>query len=180
MMPPSNTPRLSSADLDIDHQVQEALCHDLEDIADALPQLPTPAKVRRLAERIERVVDEHFPRAERVLAELPEGRRLTERELRRLRSMHTMDAVHAEDLVDVLWARVCDRPIGSQTDLAYMLRCFFDGCRRAIAYKESLLDRRCRQRVSRDRLSAPAAREKAPCSNGRLSPSQSPRLFAAG
>ncbi len=179
-MPSSGPFWISPADIDIDHQVQEALCHDLERVADALPGLPTPDKVRRLAERVDRVVEEHFPRAEALFASMPDSERPTEQELRRLRNMHTMDAVHGEDLIDIMWDRVCDRSTGSQNDLAYMLRCFFDGCRRAIAYKESLLARGQRMPVNPDRQSPQAAREKGSCRNDRLSPVQSRRLFAAG
>jgi hypothetical protein len=127
--------------LDDDHQIQRALCRDLEAIADALPGAPTPAVLRRIGERIERVTQEHFPRAIEALAALPPDCSPTREELAMLDSMQATDATHGEDLVTALWQHVLRTRPPNPAELGYMLRCYFDGCRRAIAFKESLVAR---------------------------------------
>lgn len=128
-------------ELDHDHQVQQALCADLERMADELPAIQPPAKVRRIAERIEAVPATHFARAEFLLGSLPAECRPSDIELHRVAEMHAIDSVHADDLVGALWEYLARRPGLASGQLAYMLRCFFDGCRRAIAFKEALLAR---------------------------------------
>lgn len=133
--------------LEEDHAIQLVLCRDLEALADGLPGLPGLPGIRRLCDRIICVVDTHFDRAEQALAALPPAVRPGEEELERLREMHLMDSLHGHDLVVALWQHAAHqghcgtgraaaaRPGVGQ--LGYMLRCFFDGCRRAMALKES-------------------------------------------
>ncbi len=133
-----------SADLDQledDHQVQRALCRDLEAIADALPDAPSPDTIRRVGERIERVAALHFPRALALLGTLPADCAPSPEEFAILAAMQANDATHGEDLVVALWRHVRRDPGVNAVQLGYMLRCYFDGCRRAIAFKESLLAR---------------------------------------
>jgi hypothetical protein len=59
--------------------------------------------------------------------------------LERLRDMHVMDAMHGEDLVTVLWDSTARGAVARPGEFGYMLRCFFDGCRRAIALESTLL-----------------------------------------
>ncbi len=124
-----------------DHQIQRALCRDLEAIADALPDVPSPAQVRRIGERIERVSTEHYAHALGVLRSLPEACRPSETELAALEAMHAIDASHGEDLVTALWEHVERSPKRHDGQLGYMLRCYFDGCGRAMAFKEALIGR---------------------------------------
>lgn len=124
-----------------DHQIQRALCRDLEAIADALPDVPSPAQVRRVGERIERVSTEHYAHALAVLRALPEACRPSDGELATLEAMHSIDASHGEDLVTALWDHVERSPTRHDGQLGYMLRCYFDGCRRAMAFKEALIGR---------------------------------------
>lgn len=124
-----------------DHQIQRALCRDLESIADALPDAPSPAQVRRIGERIERVSTEHYAHALAVLRGLPEACRPSESELATLEAMHAIDASHGEDLVTALWDHVERSPRRHEGQLGYMLRCYFDGCARAMAFKEALVGR---------------------------------------
>ncbi len=120
-----------------DHAIQRALCRDLETLADRLPQLPPLPEVRRLCDRVMRVAGAHLVRAELVFERLPAGQGPGDAELDALREMHALDATHADDLVMALWDHVGRQPEAHVGQLSYMLRCFFDGCRRAIALKES-------------------------------------------
>jgi len=123
--------------LEDDHAVQRSLCHELEMVADRLPALPSPAETMRLCRTIQRVTATHFARAERVFAGLPVVHRPGPAFLSALHEMHQFDRMHGEDLAGELRRSVepgAERDVGK---LSYMLRCFFDGCRRAIALKES-------------------------------------------
>ena len=124
-----------------DHLIQRILCNDLEQVADNLPVLPSSIEVRRLSDRIQRVTSTHFARAEQVFDCLPVEDRPDPDMLRSLHSMHQLDELHGQDLVVALWQHVGRTSGGNVGQLAYMLRCFFDGCRRAIAFKESLIGR---------------------------------------
>jgi len=125
--------------LEEDHLIQRILCSDLEAVADNLPILPSTLEVRRLCDRIMRVTATHFVRAEQVFDSLPIGQRPGAATLEMLHAMHQLDELHGHDLIVALWQHV-GRTNGSHVgELAYMLRCFFDGCRRAIALKESLM-----------------------------------------
>lgn len=124
-----------------DHLIQRALCRDLEAIADALPEVPSPAQVRRVGERIERISTEHYAHALAVLRALPRECRPSESELATLEAMHSLDTSHGEDLVTALWDHVGRSPKRHDGQLGYMLRCYFDGCRRAMAFKEALIGR---------------------------------------
>ncbi len=120
-----------------DHAIQLALCNEIEAVADRLPDLPPLPEIRRLCDRVLRVTSTHFGRAEAVLAQLPEGQRPSPAEMGLLHHMHQLDELHAQDMVAELWRHVAHQQSGNVGQLAYMLRCYFDGCRRAIALKES-------------------------------------------
>jgi hypothetical protein len=120
-----------------DHLIQKILCNDLEAVADRLPALPPLPAIRKLCDRIQQVTTTHFTRAETVLAALQPDQRPGEAALSALRQMHRLDETHAQDLVAMLWQQARLRERQNVEQLGYMLRCFFDGCRRAIALKES-------------------------------------------
>src|SRR5206468_9564779 len=107
--------------------------------ADNLPELPTTPEVRRLCDRIMRVTATHFPRAEQVFSLLPADQRPSDEVLQTLHAMHELDDLHGQDLVVALWQYVGKSSGSHVGQLAYLLRCFFDGCRRAIALKEGLI-----------------------------------------
>lgn len=123
-----------------DHDAQRALCVELEQFADMLPGMPPPARVRRICAQIECVTSNHFRRAEALLRDLAaaSGDPSREEMLQSLAEMHALDAVHGQDLIAVLWDSVARGAVEHPGELGYMLRCFFDGCYRAIAFKESL------------------------------------------
>ena len=120
-----------------DHLIQRVLCNDLEAAADRLPTLPPLPAIRRLCDRIQHVTSTHFARAEQLFAALPPGQRPDDAALAALRQMHQLDEVHGQDLVAALWEHARAPRPGKADQLGYMLRCLFDGCRRAIALKES-------------------------------------------
>jgi hypothetical protein len=125
--------------LEEDHVIQRILCNDLETLADNLPELPSAVEVRRLGDRIMRVTATHFVRAEEIFAGLPSGQRPGAATLAMLHSMHQLDELHGHDLVVALWQHLGRKNDSHIGQLGYMLRCFFDGLRRAIALKESLI-----------------------------------------
>ena len=124
-----------------DHFIQRMLCRDVESIADGLPDLPALPDVRILCDRIEHVIESQFGRAEAAFAALPDSQRPDAAALAMLRQMHQLDEIHAQDMVAAL-IQYASQPSAQQVgQLAYMLRCFFDGCRRLIALKESWIER---------------------------------------
>lgn len=133
-----------------DHVLQRLLCCDLEAVADRLPDLPSLPNLRRISVRILCVTDTHLPRAEQILRNLPEHQRPTSEAMDALHRMHALDQLHAQDLVAMLWQEVAATSEPETGQLAYMLRCFFDGCRRAIALKESFLTYARRTAITRD------------------------------
>jgi hypothetical protein len=126
-------------ELEDDHQIQRALCRDLEAIADGLPQAPSHSQLRRIADRMGRVSTEHHGHAMALLCALPTQYRPSEGELAALDTMQSIDAIHGEDLITALWNYVETDPDRHEGELGYMLRCYFDGCRRAMAFKEALV-----------------------------------------
>jgi hypothetical protein len=120
-----------------DHILQRRLCHDLEAIADGLPKLPALSEVRALCDRIEQVTEDHFVRAEAAFAALPLAQRPDTCALSTLHQMHQLDEIHAQDVIAALLQHATQPDPQKVGQLAYMLRCFFDGFRRLSALKES-------------------------------------------
>ena len=122
---------IGSADCAIpqQHEIDLALCADLEAVADVLPALPTNADLRRLTERL------LSASARWGSNSVTDRMRLVEQSL----DCRLLDATHAEDVVDALWS-YWRKPNHSDADrLAYMLRALFDGRRRAIAIERLAL-----------------------------------------
>lgn len=117
-----------------------ALCCDLERLADHLPTLPPAAELRRLTERLERASRRWDRRDDAKLLEACDAARL----------YRQMDAVHAEDVIEALWAEWQSRRGGNIERLAYMLRSLFDGRRRAIAIERLWLGCSCCHSSLRD------------------------------
>ena len=122
------TERSAACDLSLDHEIDRALCADLERLADGLPGVPDGAALRALSERLlaasERWVDPRW--------------RLTF-EPSAAWDARIADSLHAEDLNEALWRYWEERDRGATGQLAYMLRTLFDGRRRAIALEEAEL-----------------------------------------
>ena len=123
-----------------DHVIQRVLCDDLERVADRLPALPTLPELRRISDRILRITNSHFARAEQVLRTMPPEQRPSPTMLDALHQMHVLDEMHGQDLIVTLWQHAGAVAGANVGQLSYMLRCFFDGCRRAIRLKESYIE----------------------------------------
>lgn len=111
-----------------EHELDRALCADLERLADGLPRLPADVTVRRLCDRLlaasERWADRRWAQ---VLHNSPAWQ------------ARIADSLHAEDVVVAIWAHWRDPTEASTGQLSYMLRALFDGRRRAIALEEAQL-----------------------------------------
>ena len=124
-----------------DHHKQRGLCADLEHIADNLPNLPSADDVRRIGERLAGYADRHFPQEKELFQRLSgdTASAPAARILKQIQHNHAVDEMHAEDL-SVELRRLSGAPRAVPAgELAYMLRCFFDGRRRAMAYEELAL-----------------------------------------
>ncbi len=118
---------------------QLALCKSLEDIADSLPDDVDPQKCLHAARSLYPAVKsahdfeeyELFP----VLDELKKHDAALESSLERLRYEHWEDESYSQELTDVLldWAKG-DKTQNPETT-GYMLRGFFEGIRRHIAFE---------------------------------------------
>ncbi|MFH5923550.1 hemerythrin domain-containing protein [Roseomonas xinghualingensis] len=129
-----------------EHAALRALCDRLEAIADGLPGLPLLEERHAVAEQLTALLLGH-QRCESELLDnlLPsdEGSAMRRVLIERIRSQHVEDMVHAQDL----GAALVDGRSEAQA-LGYMLRCFFDGCRRALAFEELAILKLARQRLS--------------------------------
>lgn len=122
-----------------EHYRRARLCDRLERLADALPELPggeQVAEIRNdLAELVARNEHEELPYLRSMLVN-DSGDALTTALLEHVAARHAADAAAAEELD---WALQSAVPGGDGVPpavLGYMLRCFFDGCRRAIDFEQ--------------------------------------------
>ncbi len=124
-----------------DHDAQRRLCADLEHVADGLPDLPPADAVRQIEARLARYADRHFPQEAALFQRLSGNERAAPAAhiLKEIRHNHAVDAMHADDLSVELGRLAGASRAVPAGELAYMLRCFFDGCRRAMAYEELAL-----------------------------------------
>jgi hypothetical protein len=125
------------------HARQIALCEDLETIADGLPgnvnrQLclhlarvvcPTIAAAHEVEERV------LFPSVQTLSAALPD----LDATIERLRWEHFEDMCFAEELHDALLSIGRGEPKMTADAAGYMLRGFFEGVRRHVAFEREML-----------------------------------------
>lgn len=112
-----------------EHEIDLALCADLEAVADRLPSLPSDGDLRRLTERLQTASMRWGGNA------VTDRMRVVEHSL----DCRLLDATHAEDVVEALWAYWRNPRPADVERLAYMLRALFDGRRRAIAIERLAL-----------------------------------------
>jgi hypothetical protein len=138
-----------------DHRVQRRLCALLEQIADELPDLPSEATAQHIGQELSRFARRHLPLETELFIHLCGGIDCpsSERTLHEVRQNHAIDALHADDLSVELRRLSGSSRATHPGELAYMLRCFFDGCRRAMAFEELAL-----LSIGREKLT-PAARQ---------------------
>ncbi|MGW9230494.1 hemerythrin domain-containing protein [Pseudorhizobium sp. NPDC055634] len=123
------------------HAEQLALCDELEDIADSLPAKVSKQKCIYAAKTLIQMVQAHhrfeetvlFPRVHQKNAAADSSETLS-----RLRYEHLEDEGYAEELAETLLKLGSDRPVNVEA-LGYMLRGFFEGTRRHIAFEQAHL-----------------------------------------
>lgn len=142
-MPGDNTTDVAR-ELGAHHAVQHELCDQLENVADTLPARAEIQTLLHLARVICPIVNRAHSFEETVL--FPAVLKIEGRAhplsgtLERLRFEHLEDESFAAELAEALLSfALDDRKISAET-LAYMLRGFFEGVRRHIAFeKEHIL-----------------------------------------
>lgn len=125
------------------HRRQLALCTELETIADSLPDRADPQRCLHLARALCRIVMDAHELEERVLFSRvgdmePRAPDLAA-SIERLRWEHFEDLCYGEEIRDALYDLGRGDPrIGGDT-LGYMLRGFFEGMRRHVAFEREVL-----------------------------------------
>jgi hypothetical protein len=118
-----------------DHAHLRTVCDQLEACGDTLPDRPTDADADAVCRNLRAVVVSH-PREENAVIDALFARELddplTAALVGRIRARHLSDAIHADDILAALSgaSKPCAEAFG------YMLRGFFDGCRRAMDFTE--------------------------------------------
>jgi hemerythrin-like domain-containing protein len=136
------------------HDEQLAMCQRLEEVADELPEIADTQLCLSLAKKIHPMIREAHDYEEKTLFPLlmsvdaaKEGLGTT---LERLRYEHWEDESFADEVADGLIRFVTDRASSNAETLAYMLRGFFEGLRRHIAFeREHIVPILCKS-VARD------------------------------
>jgi hypothetical protein len=124
-----------------EHSEQRRLCSKLERIADELPEVPSQDAITDVGRQLSSYSQRHFLLEARLFLRLagqancPTAKRI----LKEISHNHAIDAIHADDLAAELHRLSGSSHAPHPGELAYMLRCFFDGCRRAIAFEELAL-----------------------------------------
>jgi len=123
-------------------KVQLDLCADLEAIADSLPDNLDPQACLRIANRIcpaVRAVHEFEEKSVFPLLRAVASSQEIDQTIERLRFEHWEDESFASELQESLHGLIHgDRPVAVDS-LAYMLRGFFEGMRRHVAFEREHL-----------------------------------------
>ena len=127
------------ADLLSEHADLRSLCSILEHCADCLPVRPSARDAdwicARLALMTERCDDGLEPTLDTLFRRTP-SQPLIGVLLDHVAAHRATDAVYAQDLIVALDPRSIEADRFAPDMLGYMLRCFFDGCRRATDFTE--------------------------------------------
>jgi hypothetical protein len=134
-----------------EHVRTEQLCRRLEACADALPELPDAAEIAALCDGLEARATLQAGRQGQLLdalfAESGPGP-LADTLLSFIHRKHVTCAVQAQDLLAVLRPHTGTERGPCAATLSYMLRCFFDGCRSAIAFEQLAIRTLADQRLT--------------------------------
>jgi hypothetical protein len=117
------------------HAEQRRLCASLETLADTLPALPNDGDGAVLGQRLLAFANA-APADETTFARLDLARGEGQAIVAAISRWRLLDALHAQDLADLLAGRDEGEAAREIDRLAYMLRCFFEGCRRSITLAE--------------------------------------------
>jgi hypothetical protein len=134
------------------HEEQLALCRKLEEVADQLPEITDTQLCLHLAKRIHPMICDAHEYEEKTLFPMLMATANIDADLKatveRLRYEHWEDESFADEVADALIRFVTDRASSNAETLAYMLRGFFEGLRRHIAFeREHIVPILCRQRT---------------------------------
>lgn len=121
------------------HESLLKLCSSLEKIADSLPNIPNVQECLVICRDIFPIVKNAHNFEEKILFPIlhkaKEDKETLDKNLERLCYEHWEDESFAEEISDAFRAYI-DQPIKAEADkLAYMLRGFFEGIRRHIAFE---------------------------------------------
>jgi len=133
-----------------DHSAIRGMCSKVEALADRLADLPTLEERCEVADLIQSRIHDHVVVTSNFMKGALAGTRsrLGGGILTRVLVDQIADGIHAEDVVEAL--RRKDLAPAQVDTLAYMLRCLFDGCRRALVFEELGLLFLGRHRLARD------------------------------
>lgn len=127
------------APLIADHVEVRRMCREVEALADRLADPPSLMERCAAASLIHATAATHVRVTSTFLDEAFAGERLkfSRSILKRILLGQISDAIHAEDVVEILRSERLD---ATRIDaLSYMLRCLFDSCRRSLAFEEMAL-----------------------------------------
>lgn len=117
-----------------DHDMLNELCGQLEAVADSLPR-PDRVACARVSRMLDGFFPAHLKRENETLA-----RHLRDEELRgRIIAQHNEDMGLSQELVIALEPATRGERVEDAEALGYMLRCFFNGCRRSMLIEEMAL-----------------------------------------
>ncbi|MFZ2099031.1 MAG: hemerythrin domain-containing protein [Oricola sp.] len=146
--------KLVCAKLLANHDEQLVLCQKLEEVADELPELSDTQMCLHLAKSIHPMIHEAHEHEEKTLFPLLLSMDNVEDNLKatveRLRYEHWEDESFADEVSDAMIRFVTDKASSNAETLAYMLRGFFEGLRRHIAFeREHIVPLLCKYKASR-------------------------------
>jgi len=133
----------------VDHAALARLCADLEAVADRLPVPPDPTDAARLREGLLQLLPAHEAREHAL------GRQLFGKAsktppaaaiLCHIERQRAACVVQGQDVATAL----ADAARHAPETLGYMLRCFFDACRQAMAFEELAILHLSSRRLTRD------------------------------
>ena len=118
------------------HRIQKDLCARLENVADHLPHNIDRQECLVLARNVYKVIKEaHSFEEVELFPYLQSQTKTAIGEIERLRFEHWEDEAYAEEISDILSSIGRDGEASDAEKVSWMLRGFFDGVRRHIAFE---------------------------------------------
>lgn len=121
------------------HRDQLALCRSLEAIADSLPSRIDRTACLTAARALGPLISHAHDLEERLVFPAIEARHAISASIERLKYEHMEDVCFSEELHDALMAYGRGTPRPAPDAFGYMLRGFFEGLRRHIAFEQEII-----------------------------------------